>query len=70
MQLKNVCVRTLGSPAMPLNGFSVLLLVPPEPERSAEIKRTICTVLCPPIFRLEFSHNAIENKVYYDLATT
>ena len=52
---------------MDLNGFSVLLFVPAAPEALAETKRTI---YCPLILRLELSHTAIENKVYYDLAAT
>ena len=36
----------------------------------AEIKRTIYTVFCLFNLRLEFSHNAIEIKIYYELATT
>ena len=55
---------------MALNGFSVLLFVPSAPEVLAEIKRTIYTAFCPLILRLELSHNAIKNKVYYDLTNT
>ena len=55
---------------MALNGFSVLLFVPPAPEALAEIKRTIYIAFYTLIFRLELSLSAIENKVYYDLATT
>ena len=51
---------------MALNGFGVLLFVPPAPEILAETKRTIYTAFYPYILRLELSHNAIENK----LATT
>ena len=54
---------------MALNGFGVLLFVSPAPDVLAEIKRTIYTAFYPRIFRLELSHNAIENKVYYDLAS-
>ena len=54
---------------MALNGFSVLLFVPPSPEVLAELKRAIYTAFCPLIIRLELSHNAIENKAHYDLAT-
>ena len=55
---------------MALNGFSVLLFVSAATEVLTEIKRTIYIVFCPFILRLELSYNAIENKVYYDLATT
>ena len=53
-----------------MNGSRVLLFVPAAPEVLAEIKRTIYTAFCPLIVRLELSHNGIENKVYYDMATT
>ena len=55
---------------MALDGFSVLLPVPPAPEVLAVLKQTIYTAFCTLNVRLEFSHNAIENKVYYGLATT
>ena len=55
---------------MALNGFSVLLFVPTAPELLAEIQRTIYIAFFPLIYRLELLHNTIENKVYYDLATT
>ena len=55
---------------MALNDFSVLLFVPAAPKVLAEIKRAIYTAYRPLILRLKLSHNAIENKVYYDLATT
>ena len=55
---------------MALNGFSVLLLVSAVREVLVEIKSAIYTAFCPLIVRLKLSHNAIENKVYYDLATT
>ena len=54
---------------MALNGFSVLLFVPAAPEVLAEIKRTIYTAFCPLDLLLKISHNAILNKVHYDLAT-
>ena len=53
---------------MALNGFSVLLLVSAALEVLAELKRAFYTALCPLILRLKLLHNAIENKVYYDLA--
>ena len=53
---------------MAMNGFSVLLFVPPALEVSAEIKGTVCTAFYTLIFRLELSH--IENKVYYGFGTT
>ena len=46
------------------------MFVPAALEVVAEIKRTIYTAFCPLILRLELSHNAIENKVNYDLAIT
>ena len=55
---------------MALNCFSVLLFVPSAPEVLVEIKRTIYIAFCPLIAQLEFSHNAIENKVHGDLAKT
>ena len=51
-------------------GFNALLFVPSAPEVLAEIKRTIYTAFRTLILRLELSHDAIENKVDYDLATT
>ena len=51
-----------------MNSFSVLMFVPRAPEALAEIKGTVCTAFYLLILRLEFSHNAIKNKVYYDLA--
>ena len=53
-----------------MNGFSVLLLIPPATEILAEIKRTIYTAFYSLVLRLKLSHNAIKNKVYYNLATT
>ena len=55
---------------MDLNGFSVLLFVPPAPKLLAEITKTLYTRFCSLILRLELSRNATENKVHYDLATT
>ena len=55
---------------MALNGFSVLLFAPPASEVLSELKRTIYTAFCPFIIRLELPHNALEKKVYYDLANT
>ena len=55
---------------MALNGFRALLFVPAAPKVLAEIKRTIETASSNLILRLDFSHNVIENKVYYYLATT
>ena len=55
---------------MALNDFSVLLFIPATPKVLAEIKKTIYAAFCPLILRLKLSHNAIKNKVYYDLATT
>ena len=55
---------------MALNGFSALQFVPAASKVLPEIKRTIYTAFSPLILRLKLSHNAIENKVYYDLATT
>ena len=52
------------------NGFSVLLSVSAVLELLAEIKRATYIAFCPIILRLKLSHNAIESKVYYDLATT
>ena len=52
-QLKNVCVRTLGSLTMALNGFSVLLFVPSAPEVLTEITRIIYTAFYPLIYQLE-----------------
>ena len=49
-------------------GFSVLLFVPAAPEVLEEIKRTNYTAFCFLIFRLELSHSALDDKVYYDLA--
>ena len=46
-QVKNVCVRTLGSLAIAVNGFRVLLFVPPAPEILAEMKRAVYTVFTP-----------------------
>ena len=46
-QVKNVCVRILGSLAIAVNGFRVLLFVPPAPEILAEIKRAVYTVFTP-----------------------
>ena len=57
-------------PCYVVNGFSALLFVPPAPKVLAEIKSTPCTAFYPFILRLELSHSGIENKVYYDLATT
>ena len=53
---------------MALNSFSVLLFVPSAPEVLAEIKRTVYTAFYLLIRQLELFHNAIKNKVYYDLA--
>ena len=55
---------------MALSDFNVLLFVSPAAEVLAETKRTIYTAFYLVILRLELSHNAIKNKVYYDLATT
>ena len=55
---------------MALRGFNVLLFVPAAPKVLAITKKAIYTAFCPLIFQLKLSHNAIENKVYYDLATT
>ena len=55
---------------MALNSFSVPLFLPPAPEVLAKIKRAIYTAFYPLFLRLELSHNAIENKVYYDFATS
>ena len=55
---------------MALNGFSALLFVPDATEVLAEIKGTIYALFCPLILRLKLSHNAIKNKVYYDLLAT
>ena len=55
---------------MALNGFSVLLFVPPAPEVLEGIKKTVYTAFYLLIFQRELSHNVIENKIYYDLATT
>ena len=55
---------------MALNGFSALLFVPAATEVLAEIKGTIYASFCPLILRLKLSHNAIKNKVYYDLLAT
>ena len=55
---------------MALNGFSGLLFVPAEPEVLAEIKITIYTAFSRLFLQVELSHNAIENKIYYDLAAT
>ena len=63
-------VRTLPSFATALNRFNVLLLVPPEPEVLAEIKRTVYIAFYPLILRLKVSHNFIEHNVYYGLAAT
>ena len=60
----------LRSLAMALSGFGVLLLVLAALEVLAEIKRAIVTAFCPLILRLKVLHNAIKNKVYYDLAAT
>ena len=65
-----MCVRNLRFLAMARNDFSVLLFVPAAPKVLAETKRAIYTAFRPLIFRLKLSNNAIENKVYYDLATT
>ena len=40
---------------MALNGFSVLLFVPPAPDVLTEIKRIIYTAFYPLILRLEIS---------------
>ena len=53
-----------------LNGFSILLFVPPASEVLAELKRTIYTAFFPLIIQSQPKHNALENKVYYGLATT
>ena len=53
---------------MALIGFTVLLLVSAAPEVLANIKKRHCVL--PLILQLKLSHNAIENKVYYHLATT
>ena len=47
-----------------VKGFSI--------SRTESISRnkTIYTAFCPLILRVNLSHNAIENKVYYDLAIT
>ena len=45
--------------------MNILLFVPAAPKVLAEIKRTIYTAFCPLILRLELSHKAIENEVYY-----
>ena len=63
-------IRTLGSPAMALNRFRILLFVQTAPEVLAEIKRTICTAFYSLILRLELSRKAIENKVPYAMSTT
>ena len=55
---------------MALNGFSVLLFVPAAPKVLAETKKTISTTFCRLNLRLKLSQNAIENKVYYDVAIT
>ena len=55
---------------MALNSFSVLQFVPLALKVFAEMKRTIYTAFYPLILRLELSHSAIKNKVYYDLDTT
>ena len=46
---------------MALDGFSVLLFVPPAPEVLAEIykKKLFYSAFWPLILRLELSHNAI-----------
>ena len=53
---------------MAVNDFSVLLFVPSEPEVSAETKITILYSFLPLILRLDLSHNAISDTIYYDLA--
>ena len=59
-----------SDPLLALNGFSVLLFVPAALEVLAEINKTICIAFYPLSLQLELLHNAIENKVYYDLTTT
>ena len=48
---------------MALNGYSVLVVVPPAPEVLVEIKKNCLRCVLPFILQLELSHNAIENKV-------
>ena len=56
------------------NSFSVLLFVPHAPEILEAIKRSIYTAFYSLIVRSKLlhnnNHNAVENKVYYDLATS
>ena len=55
---------------MVLNGFSVLLFVPPAPEVVAEIKRTMYTAFHPPVSDQSFHAVPLKIRFYYDLDTT
>ena len=55
---------------MALNGLSTLLFVPAALEVLAEKKKNNLYCILPLIVRLELSHNAIENKIYFALRYT
>ena len=63
-------VAARSDSAITLNGFGVMLFVPPSLEVLAEVKRTVYIAFYPLILRFELSHNSVENTVYYDLAAT